>query len=181
MINELNDMEFDDLTDERKLSLLNDKYQEICARYRWPFLETFAPVTIGNDGTITYPADFAHVKSAYLASDKYYSNLFEDDGNYFLTSGSQPSFAKWLYNKDIVLVYYMQPDDLTSDTEPIFPSRHHEAVVYGGAARAYLMTDDSQLGQLFMQLFEDRVSKMVADLLRRDVAPRKVYDTNDCG
>ncbi len=176
MINELHDMEFDDILDTRLLSLLNDKYQEVCSRYRWPFLEVSTPVTVDDAGAITWPDDLAHIKNISLASDLYPYNLFNDTDNYHLTAGSLPTFSKWLYNKDLTLVYYIQPPDLELDTEPIFPSRHHEVVVYGGAARAYFMTDDSNLGQLFTQQYEDRVAKMVVDLLRRDVAPRKFYD-----
>lgn len=180
MIDEMKDHEFDDLADTRLLALLNDQYQDVCSRFLWPFLETSVPITVDANGVLGgWPTDLAHIKSLYLTTDPLFYNILNDDTNFFLTSGSQPSLIKSFNAQALTLVYYKVPADLTAVTSPIFSFRHHRVVVLGALARAYFMTDDLQLGQAFEGQYEGRINHMYTDMLKRDVAPRKRYDVTD--
>src|SRR5688572_31941548 len=63
MLAEIRDHGFDDLTDSRILSFLNDTYYDICTREPWPFLEATAAVTVNSDGKVTSPTSIDKVLS----------------------------------------------------------------------------------------------------------------------
>lgn len=177
MVDEMRDHEFDDLTNIRLLSLLNENYQDVCSRYLWPFLQATTTLTVDANGAMTvWPTDLAHIKSIYQTDDTTHTNLLDNDDNFYLPLGNQPILTPSFNGVAMTMVYYKTPADITLVTSPVFPSRHHVVVVFGGLARAYYMNDDLAIGQTFEQRYERRIQTMASDLLKRDVAPRKMRD-----
>ena len=176
MVAELDEHEFEDLEEATKIRLLNDAYQDICARYRWPFLTTTdTSLEIDDEGVVEWPDDLSHIKRVYKLDDTSHRNLLDYDRNFFLEEGL-PVFRKHLFNKDIVVVYYVTPEDLETGDEPVFPAKYHRLVVIGALVSAYQMTDDLDYAQVFEAKLDKRIARMAADLFSRDVAPRKRID-----
>ena len=179
MIDELRAHEFDDIEDAMLLHLLNDQYQDVCSRYLWPFLETkITNASTNANGVLSYTAaDLSHIKTLYDNQDSTRYNLLGDVANFYVDGNNQYTFPYYPSISALTLEYYKTPADLTTSTSPVFPAKHHRVVVLGAAARAYYMTDDAELGQLFERQYEDRIVRMAGDLLRRTIGPRKIVDT----
>lgn len=175
MIDEIRDYEFDDLTDVRLLSFLNDQYQDINSRFLWPYLLTSSTITTDSSGNFTLPADYKAMHSLYQTDDIYERNLLGNSNN-FLSEPTGFKLSPLFYSTTLGIKYYKTPADLTALTSPIFPSRYHPLVILGALKKAYYMTDDTNLGQIFERQYEERIRNMAFDLLKNTVAPRKIVD-----
>jgi hypothetical protein len=176
MIDEIREHEFDDLTDVRVLALLNDQYADVCGRFLWPFLETTTTLNSDANGILTtWPTDIKKIKYLYITTDTCIINVLDTVDNFFLKAGL-PILNPWFKSTAFTLDYYKNPADITATTSPVFPVGHHRVLVLGALARAYYMTDDAQLGSAFEKQYEERILRMAADILRRNVGERKVVD-----
>lgn len=189
MITEFREHGFDDLTDSRILSFLNDAYFDICAREPWPFLETTATVTMDSNGLVTSPTDIHQVQAITDTANKMaikprrYDELADIYGA--LTDTGQSLYyyfigdSLYMYPIDTggtYKVYYLkQVPALTSspDTSPIFNAYHHRNIIVGGLAKAAVMEDDPDLAAVFTNIYETRMQQMRQSLWK------KQYDETD--
>lgn len=176
MVTEVRDHGFDDLTESRILSFLNDAYFDICAREPWPFLEMTATLTINAAGLVTSPTNVTSVINVYdstnggkLApqrlddiSDLYGRNLTlaEAQGRHYYFVGS----SMYIYpvpSATIKMNYIQLPNPITTtpDTEPIIPKHAHRLLVTGALAKAAVMEDDPDLAAVYTNMFETRLSQ----------------------
>ena len=176
MVTEVRDHGFDDLTESRILSFLNDAYFDICSREPWPFLEKTATLTINSAGLVTSPTDILSVLNVYDAtnggklvpqrlddiSDLYGQNLAEAQAQarhyYFIGT------AMYVYpvpSATLKMNYIHQPVAITTspDTSPILPTHAHRLLVTGALAKAAVMEDDPDLAAVYTNMFETRLSQ----------------------
>lgn len=176
MVTEVRDHGFDDLTESRILSFLNDAYYDICSREPWPFLEKTATLTINAAGLVTAPTDVTSVLNVYDStnggslrpqrlddiSDLYGTNLAEAEAQarhyYFIGA------AMYVYpvpTATIKMNYIRIPTALTTspDTSPILPIHAHRLLVTGALAKAAVMEDDPDLAAVYTNMFETRLSQ----------------------
>lgn len=182
MLSEIRDHGFDDLTDTRILSFLNDTYFDVCSREPWPFLEASAAVTVDAAGKVTSPTNInkvlAIVPTTAGAPRLVPSRLDEFTkawGSQLSQSGDPHTYffiGNDLYvypipaTAALTVRYVRTPDPLTvsPDSSPIIPSRHHRVVVLGGLQKCYVMEDDPDQAATFTNMFEQRIMQMRNDL-----------------
>lgn len=176
MVTEVRDHGFDDLTESRILSFLNDAYFDICSREPWPFLEATATLTINASGLVTNPTDVMSVLNVYDStnggkllpqrlddiSDLYGTDLAaaEAQARHYYFIGS----AMYVYpvpSAVLKMNYIKQPAALTTspDTSPILPVHAHRLLVTGALAKAAVMEDDPDLAAVYTNMFETRLSQ----------------------
>ena len=185
MLSEIRDHGFDDLTDSRILSFLNDTYFDVCSREAWPFLEATAAATVDASGKLTAPTDVSKVlKLVDTANSRSLAPMRLDSftGTYSgdLTASGDP-FAYFFVGNDLyvypipasaslTLRYIGRPDALTvtPDSEPILPTQHHRVVVLGSLVKCYMMEDDFENSAMFTNAYEKRIFDMRQDLWTRN-------------
>lgn len=184
MVTEVRDHGFDDLTESRILSFLNDAYFDICAREPWPFLEATATLTINASGLVTSPTNVTSVLNIYdstnggkLApqrlddiSDLYGTDLApaEAQARHYYFVG--PSIYVYpVPSATLKMNYIREPEPLTTspDTEPILPTHAHRLLVTGALAKAAVMEDDPDLAAVYTNMFETRLSQARSALWMR--------------
>lgn len=155
-----------ELSSEQELDLANKIYKKILTEKVWTFLLTAGTGTVVND-SIDLPDDFFYIPiisyytdTGTYASDKvifigpqkqpYKIINFTDRLKYINVDGyayidlrnNKIVFTKTPPNSDVYYTYIYRPDDLTLDTEPVFPSEYHVAIYHG-------MISDDMICQLF--------------------------------
>lgn len=177
MLAEIRDHGFDDLTDSRILSFLNDTYWDICSREAWPFLEATAAVSVDSNGLVTSPTDIDKVLSLHDTglgrslspmrlddfSSTYASNLTRtgDPFAYFFIGDDLYVYPIGTSNS-LVVRYIRRPAALTvsPDSSPIMPVQHHRAVVLGSLIKCYMMEDDFENASMFTNAYEKKLFDM---------------------
>lgn len=194
MVTEVRDHGFDDLTESRILSFLNDAYFDICSREPWPFLEKTATLTINSAGLVTAPTDRLSVLNVYDStnggtlkpqrlddiSDLYGTNLAaaEAQARHYYFIGT----AMYVYpvpSATIKMNYIHQPAAITTspDTSPILPLHAHRLLVTGALAKAAVMEDDPDLAAVYTNMFETRLSQARSALwMRQYDRPDNIQD-----
>lgn len=188
MILELRDHGFDDLTDSRLLSFLNDTYYEFCALEVWPFLETSSTTLTTTVGAklLTTPTDLRAVlgiintQTGNVLSPDRRETLIKRFAQTLTTRG-EPGFY-YPIGQTINLMrvpdqaypllfdYVKRPAALTTvitggvDSTPIFPADHHRVLVLGALSRANAMEDDPDTAAFYDQLYQGKVQKIRNDL-----------------
>jgi hypothetical protein len=176
MVTEVRDHGFDDLTESRILSFLNDAYFDICAREPWPFLEATATLTINASGLVTSPTNVTSVLNVYDSSQggslqpqrlDDISDLYGQDltltgaqaRHYYFIGGSMYIYP--VPSNTIKMNYISFPEALTTspDTEPVLPTHAHRLLVTGALAKASVMEDDPDLAAVYTNMFETRLSQ----------------------
>lgn len=194
MVSEVRDHGFDDLTESRILSFLNDTYLDICSREPWPFLEATATLTVSAAGLVTAPTDIRSILNIYDAtnggklqpqrlddiSDLYGQNLAESASqarHYYFIAG-----ALYVYPVPSAVLkanYIKNPAILTAspDTSPILPVHVHRLLVTGALAKAAVMEDDPDLAAVYTNMFETRLSQARSALwMRQYDQPESIQD-----
>lgn len=185
MITEIQEHGFEDISSTRIVAAINDAYQDVCARFAWPWLQTVqtATASVGNQ-TLTLATAVRNVdKVVNVTQDArlYFSDYTElinraDDiadttdranpSHYYLLDGAlllypTPSVA------DTYRVYgYQDVSDLTSGTLSAaiaIPSKHHRVLITGAIMRLAPLNDDWGMAQFFEGQYERRIQTMVAD------------------
>jgi hypothetical protein len=177
MLSEVRDHGFDDLTDSRILSFLNDTYWDICSREAWPFLEATATATVDSTGKVTAPTNIDKVLSINdtgqgrnlqpmrldAFTDTYSANLTRtgDPFAYFFIGGDLYVYPISTSNS-LTIRYIRRPAALTvaPDSEPILPTQHHRVVVLGSLVKCYMMEDDFENASMFTNAYEKRIFDM---------------------
>lgn len=176
MVTEVRDHGFDDLTESRILSFLNDAYFDICSREPWPFLETTATLTINASGLVTSPTNVTSVLNVYDSTDGFslqpqrlddISDLYGQDLTEAAAQARHYYFigtSMYVYpvpSNTIKMNYIMEPEALTTspDTSPILPTHAHRLLVTGALAKAAVMEDDPDLAAVYVNMFETRLSQ----------------------
>ena len=176
MVTEVRDHGFDDLTESRILSFLNDAYLDICSREPWPFLEATATLTVNASGLVTSPTDVQAVLNIYDTTDggKLEPQRLDDITDLYGTD-LDPAAAQarhyyfvgssiYLYpvpSNTLKINYIRTPALLTTspDTSPILPTHAHRLLVTGALAKAAVMEDDPDLAAVYTNMFETRLSQ----------------------
>ena len=197
MLQEVRDHGFDDLTDTRILSFLNDTYYDLCAREPWPFLEASATLTVGATGAVSSP-----VASTIMAVQNVYNqttgtrlyprrldemsetfptdlNTLTGDGHYYYFIGTTPYIYPIDQTNVLKINYMMNPVALTStpDSSPTMPTSVHRLLVTGALAKAAVMEDDPDLAAIFVNMFETRLSQARSSLwVRQYDEPDSIED-----
>lgn len=194
MVTEVRDHGFDDLTESRILSFLNDAYLDICSREPWPFLEKTATLTVNSAGLVTNPTDIQAVLNIYDStdggklepqrlddiSDLYGKNLTEaaSQGRHYYFIGS----SIYIYpvpSNTLKINYIRTPALLTAspDTTPILPTHIHRLLVTGALAKAAVMEDDPDLAAVYTNMFETRLMQARSALwMRQYDRPETIHD-----
>jgi hypothetical protein len=177
MLAEIRDHGFDDLTDSRILSFLNDTYYDICTREAWPFLEATASATVNSDGKVTAPTNIDKVLSFHDTgvgrslspmrlddfSSTYASNLTQTGDPYsYYFIGDDVYVYPISSSNSLTVRYIRRPIALTvsPDASPILPIQHHRAVVLGSLVKCYMMEDDFENASMFTNAFEKKLFDM---------------------
>lgn len=194
MVTEVRDHGFDDLTESRILSFLNDAYFDICAREPWPFLETTATLSVNSNGLVTNPTNVTSVLNIYDATNggKLFPQRLDDISDLYGTDLA-PSEAQarhyYFIGSDIYVYpvpsatlkmnYIREPEPLTTspDTEPILPTHAQRLLVTGALAKAAVMEDDPDLAAVYTNMFETRLSQARAAMWQRQYdKPETIHD-----
>ena len=192
IISDIDDHGFEDTSEERKVAVLNDVYQEVCAREPWPFLEAFIRLSFnGADETATnMPADFRALLAARVEDGARVIHMRLDDfeknfGTNTPTVGT-PVVYYFLGNElhfypipstsvRVRMPYIRNPDDLTAssvEADIILPREFHRSILVNGALfKLYALEDDAELAAGFQQFMEQAVTRM------REMVWRKQYDS----
>lgn len=202
VLDELDDHGFSDTAQERKLSVVNDTIQDICAREPWPFLEASAAITLSaGDEAPTLPARFRAAIGLIIPSQgvvmtperldtiaKTYPNSLASTGlpYFYYFVGSELRVLPVPGTDYAAMLFYLQDhpevDENTLGTELLIPSRHHRAIVLGSVTKLYAMEDDPELSALFNQQYEERLARMESDSWKRQYdRPDRVVDIWDGG
>ncbi len=186
MIQEVRDHGFDDLTEVRILSFLNDTYYDLCAREPWPFMEAQATLTVGATGAVSSPTPATtqsvlsifnstlggrlHPRRLDELTDAFGRDMaVASTGQYYYFVGS----TVYIYPVDrtnvLKMNYIMTPTALTSspDSTPILPGHIHRLLVTGALAKAAVMEDDPDLAAIYVNMFETRLSQARSALWMR--------------
>lgn len=204
MIQEVRDHGFDDLTDVRITSFINDTYYDLCAREPWPFLETQATLTIDSGGAITSPDPdtLTAVLNVFNATqggrlfprrldeitDIFGSSLTQTgDARYYYFIGATPYVYPIDQTNTLKMNYITAPVALTSspDSTPAMPTHIHRLLVTGALAKAAVMEDDPDLAAIYVNMFETRLSQARSALWMRQYDEpdtiEDVFGTDDAG
>lgn len=198
MLAEVRDHGFDDLTDTRILSFLNDTYFDVCSREAWPFLEATSAVTTNASGQVTAPTDINKVIALVPTTQgaprlvparldeftKAWGSQLSQTGDphtYFFIGSSL--FVYPIPSTAALTVRYIKvPPALTTtpDATPILPARHHRLLVLGALQKCYVMEDDPDQAGTFTNLYEQRISQMRGDLwMQQYDRPQTIQDLDD--
>lgn len=160
------ELQVDDLTElsqTEELNILNRVYRAVLARHNWSFLRSIASATISG-GEIALPADFDELLPNYT----YYGTSEGQEGIYvFVGTNRVPyrvipqadrnryrnsegyCYVDYKNNKIVFLKapsettaefdYKYVPDDITTSTSPVIPSRFQELLVYGMAVEDFVL------------------------------------------
>lgn len=182
MITEIRDHGFDDLTDTRILSFLNDTYFDVCAREPWPFLEKQSALTVNASGVVTSPTDISKIISIVNTTEnmpkllpwrldtftKAYGARLTEAGDPYIYYFLGETLNVWPIPSSATLTarYIRVPAALTvtPDSSPILPARHHRVIVLGSLVKCMNMEDDAENAAVFTNLFEQRLMQMRNDL-----------------
>jgi hypothetical protein len=198
MLSEMRDHGFDDLTDTRLLSFINDTYYDVATREPWPFLEVQATPTVNaSTGQVTSPTDIKQVLK--LVDTVHGTRLEPIRGDDFiqinadrLTTTGQPlgyyfvGSALYLYpiptSGTFKLLYLKAPAALTvsPDSSPILPTVHHRLIVLGALVKCYMLEDDAENAAVFTNMFEQRLQQMRNDLwMHQYDRPDTIFDVDE--
>lgn len=191
IITELNNHGFTDTSDTQKMFVINDTLWDLEAVEPWPFLEK--SVALNFDGTNPYPSnmptDFKQVQfltdtvndvgvypeRVETVRDRY-SGLFltNVDSNsilYYQWGGQlriypRPPLSTGRYYLDYIAT---QPTLTSADVEAsiLLPKRHHRLITLGAVYKLYAMEDDLQNAQAFQSMYEDKLTRVREDLIRK--------------
>lgn len=189
---EIIDHGFDDITDTRKLSVIQDTVWQIEALKMWPFLGTVW--TLSFDGINPYPSNWASLSPAFRASKrlKDLSNgrrimpvrdeeLEDAVGNNYSQTGD-PLYYYFIGTQ--LNVWPIPPATTTmrltgaqwstalTTTSPesaflIPPQFHRGLIVNGALSRLYAMEDDTELAPLFQSYQSDAMDMAVEALFKQ--------------
>lgn len=194
MVTEVRDHGFDDLTESRILSFLNDAYFDICSREPWPFLEQTATLAINANGLVTSPTNVTSVLNVYDStnggslrpqrlddlSDLYGTNLTLSEAqarHYYFIGTSMYVYP--VPSATLKMNYIQLPDPITTspDTAPILPRHAHRLLVTGALAKAAVMEDDPDLAAVYTNMFETRLSQARSAMwMRQYDQPEMIQD-----
>lgn len=184
---------FNDISTTEIDAAINNAYYEICGASNWPFLEE-GPSSLTIGGTTRYgqlenlvgsnSSLFARSNSRILGvafNNQELGALSPDDyfaGPHGLPAGSAvPThytvYANKLYVTPMVtggvsvdVRFLKQPEALTADSsEPIFPSRYHQLIVFGAVSLLANEDDDDDLLKVNRDLLNGGIEQMKADLM----------------
>lgn len=204
MLDEMDDHGFSDVAVTRKLQFLNRVYKSICARQKWPFLETELVNTVSAGTTaITIAADWRETLklSVYSGSQTDITSLRPEQFEYLrdhfgdLESTSARGRPIYYYFEGNAISLYPIPDQTYSviheylkrpaslvqadiETAILVPPDHHDVLVLGTLSKLYKMEDDSDLAADFKNDFNEALFFMTADvLIRQSDKPEHIYYT----
>lgn len=191
----------DEMTDDRKLEVLNETYWDAASREEWPFLEASTNLTFdGAVGTPTNdPGDIGQVMTVSRVSDgvrqepwrmddfyEYYANQLTQAGSpllYYFEAGQLKSYPIPSASESLRVKYIRVPEELTLtslESDILFPKRYHRSVlVIGALSRLALMQDDPELGQSFGSLYERALAFMVEDVFKQQSQRTDFIHVND--
>lgn len=201
IFSELNDHGFEDTTDTRKLAILQDVVWDVCSREPWPFLEQTAAMTFSAaTAQLTLPSDFKAalalvipgqavliperldtVTKTYLSQPNQSGLPFQ---YYFIGEGMYvwPTPDKSYTGTLMYLRVHPALTATSAESEILIPARHHRVLVLGSLAKLYAMEDDTDLGAVFTQQYEQRLVTMEADLWKKQYdRPDRVVDFWEAG
>jgi len=191
-IRQLADVDASDVSDAEVNTYINDAYQEALGNDPWPFLiarATFNTVNAQSDYTATDMALTDLEMPRLLAVMSAGVDLEElQPQHYFQLQpyGASPSTASTsllhytiLEGTKLVLwptpsaaqavqiVYVKLASDLTDDANiPVFPSRYHFVLKWGGLKYLYLKIGDTDSATDVGKKFSDGIDLLVQDLLK---------------
>lgn len=198
MISLLDDHGFADTSTERKVEVLQDAIDDICAEEPWPFLEDATDVTLDSQ-TPTIPTDFQAAVAFVIPSQetvliperwevmvKNYADLDTQTGvpykYYFvgtdilvfpIPSGSYTAKLKYLK-------YHPEITASTVEADILIPAPFHRAIVFGALVNLFDMEDDNTNAQRFEARFERRKAKMKERIFRRQYdRPDRIFELDD--
>lgn len=206
MMSEITDAGYGDVSTTRQVSFLNDTLWDITYREKWPFREKTLALTF--DGTsptpTNWPTDISQVVWIFDSSlgdaiwpervetirDRYASNMQATGVNnlvfayYFVgkTAFFYPiptADATGRYQMD----YIAQQGTLTSaslETDILLPPAFHRAIVVGALYKLALLFDDVDVAPLYQAEYENKLTLMREELLRRQYQrPDQIYVTDE--
>lgn len=191
VITELNNHGFEDTDSIQKMSVINDTIWDLEAVEPWPFLEK--SIALNTDGINPYPTNFpADFKQAvYVADTLVGTGVFPERvetvrdrySDQFLTNHDTNPVLWYIWGG--VLRFYPIPPASTGRfyldyiaTQPqltetsveaniLLPKRYHRIITLGSVYKLYAMEDDLQNAAAFQSMYEDKISRMREDLLRK--------------
>jgi hypothetical protein len=186
---------FEDVEDARKLAVLNETYQDFCARMPWPFLERVRELTFNGVSGVSsnMPTDFR--AALKLMGPNYRWVPMRDDDVlerrtstgmryvYHFRAGALTVDPTPTSDQVATLLYIMYPEDLTDDSleaEIVVPPRYHRSVLVNGSLyKLYALEDDTDLSATFERLYEKAIERGKNDLWRQQYdAPDYIHQTD---
>lgn len=181
ILSELDDHGFEDSSEERKLSALNDAYQDVLSREAWPFLEMLersANLTLSDDVIEASEPIRAVLFFRCLSRTivPIQTNLFLEQYGNRLDQAGTPWMYYFIGNdlhvwpvpatmpSDTTLYYIRRAEDLEANTgedDIVLPREYHRDILVNGALyKLYALEDDAELASGFQQYFETAIRKM---------------------
>jgi hypothetical protein len=199
ILSELDDNGFEDTDVSRKVALINDVIQDVCAREAWPFLEKSANITLAQGvEQVALPSDFRAALALVIpghgvlmperqetVTKTYLSNAAATanpsvPGLYYFLGSSMYLYPAPDVNYSAILRYLCVSNDVNENSltaDIIIPARHARVITLGALAKLNAMEDDPELAQLFDDQYEARISRMEQDLWKRQYdRPDRIVD-----
>ncbi len=148
-----------ELSTAEELALVNKIYHKVCDDRDWEILKKEASGTVDSTTTITLPTDFSHIIENFNYTDNSISREMNAKPVVVFVDGSPYQVVNWsdrkqydntnnvcyvdVRNDQVVFPvaqsssatysfdYKAVPDDLTLETEPVFPERFQHAIFHG--------------------------------------------------
>jgi hypothetical protein len=181
MISDIDDHGFEDSSEERKLSVLNDVYHDVLSREPWPFLEKLdrdTDLTLSDDVLEASEAIRAVLMLRVLTRTVVPIRLDEFLRHYGhrSTQAGTPEFYYFVGNElrlwpipaalptGSTLAYLMRAEDLAAGTDEediLLPREYHRDILVNGALyKLYALEDDAELASGFQRYFEEGLQRM---------------------
>jgi hypothetical protein len=193
MISDIDDHGFEDSSEERKLAVLNDVYQDVLSREAWPFLEKLdrdTNLTLTGDDSDQLEA--SEIIRAVLmlrvlsrALEPIRLDTFLEAYGHRADQTGAPWFYYFVGNElhlwpipatlpdGTTLAYIRGAEDLEADTveeDILLPREYHRDILVNGALyKLYALEDDAELASGFQRYFEEAIQRM------RELAWKKQY------
>ncbi len=190
MISDIDDHGFEDSSEERKLAVLNDVYQDVLSREAWPFLEKLdrdTDLTLVDDQLVASEVIRAVLMLRVLSRalepirlDTFieaYGHRSDQTGSpwhyYFVGNELHLWPVPSTLPSGTTLAYIRGADDLEADTSEddiLLPREYHRDILVNGALyKLYALEDDAELAAGFQRYFEEAIQRM------RELAWKKQY------
>ena len=160
----------DELDQDTALALLNNAKDKLESERDWSFLKTSSSSS-ATTAAITLPSNYSRTIAIYVGTTPYLQIPFEQQrlfvgsgGHWYLDLASNALYLTGSNLSGTMYHYYIKKtDDLTTSTEPVWPSRFHKLLAFD-AAELYYAVDGGDRGRSWDDKFA-----LQRELIRRSM------------